>query len=249
MKFRDILALSGIVFLFVTGWIYYRTQVQPKQQLAELRTAVAEPANPAPKKYYPVSKWKPKENIKNNQAKWAGEGFQLILKNECNKCEKPCWVTKGDPGSLTCVGVALARNPQFYSKLLTQNFQQCKQAGLLLPDRSHPFGKRKDFCYMLRMFYWENYAKTFKNCSWSALINLMDSSVLAGPSTTIKIFQKSQGIKADGLWGPQSETACQKGLFNKQAFLEARIAHFKRLKHCDRFCEGWIKRAKQVAKN
>ena len=54
--------------------------------------------------------FKPVYKVSNNKDKWAGDGFDAVLRNECNKCEKVCWHTAGDPGGMTCLGFATRDN-------------------------------------------------------------------------------------------------------------------------------------------
>ena len=191
----------------------------------------------------------PKENVALNQSKWAGAGFGWVLTNECGKCEKACWSVKHDRGGTTCVGIAVNRNPLFFEEVLNNAFQNCKNMGILQPvGTKAPFGIKKDFCWHLRNFYWDNYVKKFKNCTWKALINLSDTAILQGLRQAVKIHQKAHNLKIDGIFGPQSEKHCSKALWNNEAFVTQRIKTLKSYRQFDRFGAGWVKRVVDMNK-
>ena len=77
---------------------------------------------------------------------------------------------------------------------------------------------------------------------------IVDSSVLEGPINATKHIQKAANIKVDGLFGPNTLKYCQDDKFNAKKYTDSRIARFKTLKACKRYCNGWIKRAKRKLK-
>ena len=187
-------------------------------------------------------KWKPKRT--NNVRAYAGTGFNITTQLECNKCEKACWKTKGDKGGVTCLGFSMSANADLLALILSQQYKQCYSQGIMW-DKNDPFGKKKDVCYYLRKAYWERYFRKYEKCTYSAMMHLGDTAVLQGHKATAKILQASQGLKVDGLWGPQSEGAC--GLkFSLDKYVEERIRVLKTYKDFPKFGEGWIKRVNKL---
>ena len=234
-----------IMGVFLFGIIYKKEQLNPIED--HPLTKEAKPV----KKEYPKSTWKPKVPSKAlNQIKWAGQGFSVTTKNECNNCENACWVTKGDPGGLTCVGVSLRANPEFYTKVLNRAWQICHRKGLYMPDDANPYGRIKDLCYDLRKYYWENYAEKYKNCTYNALIWLTDTSILSGPRSSALILQRASFIRPDGIWGPQTEAQCSAKNWevNKKKFIIERRTYLSGLKKLKKFHNGWNKRIDNMIK-
>ena len=189
-------------------------------------------------------KWRPKRT--DNVRAYAGTGFDITIKLECNKCEKACWETKGDRGGVTCLGFAMTSNSELLAQILSRQFKQCRNQGIIF-DKNDPFGKKKDVCYYLRRAYWDGYFSKYKECTYTAMIHLGDTAVLQGHKQAAKILQASQGITIDGKWGPQSKKACGEN-FNLKKYISQRIKTIKEYKDFNKFGEGWIKRIKTLEK-
>ena len=197
-------------------------------------------------------KWKPgKKKIELNADYWAGDGFDNTLFEECGKCEKFCHNPdkKKDPGGVTCGGFTWKDNLEFFMETMNHLWQGCRHKGIYKPIGSKdPFGTMRDFCYFFRKRYWNVYYKHFSKCPYNAMMIIGDTAVNAGVSRAIKILQQSHRIKVDGLWGPQSEKACQKGSFNKKKYLAKRLAFYKKLKNYKPNAIGWGKRMDRLNK-
>ena len=205
-------------------------------------------------------KWKPgPKKIKNNINYWAGNGFENTLLNECGGCDPVCHQPdlKADPGGFTCGGFSIRSRGDFYSQVINEAFKMCKRQGLRITlelgkleedkyDRS--FGVMKNFCYYLRVAYWEHYYEKFSKCYYNAMMHLGDTAVLQGNRASIKILQRSAGIKDDGLWGPNSEKACSKANFNKKKFTEQRLKYLQSLRNWEPNARGWTIRVKKMEK-
>ena len=228
---------------FYLGCLYCRHGATPQPHVAPPVTPkkhVAETEKP--KKQYPVSNWKPKPVGKEfNQIRWAGVGFQTVAENECNKCEQACWTVKGDRGETTCVGFSLRANPDLYVDILNTEWLSCKDKGLIMPDKNHPYGRGKDICYHFRKAYWERYVSKYKNCDWFALMHLSDTAILSGPRSAALILQRASGLFPDGLWGEKTEAQCQRQTWekNKEKFITERLTYLAGLKDSEMFLQGW----------
>ena len=193
------------------------------------------------------SGWKPKYTTKFNQAKWVGDGFESVLLNECGKCSKVCWVTSEDKGGPTCLGFSMRDNSDLFIEILNRSFDLCRNQGISWTDKD-PFGKIKDFCYIVRKAYWDRYVEKYKNCDYKALMHLSDTAILQGHKATALIHQRAHGLKADGMWGEKSQSMCLKGLWDKRSYIAERQKYLKNLKQFDRFGEGWLKRVNRMDK-
>ena len=192
--------------------------------------------------------FKPVFKVKNNKDKWAGDGFASVLRNECNKCKKVCWHTAGDPGGMTCLGFATRDNSDLFIEILNHAWQMCQSQPIYNPIPSNaPFGIYKNFCYRMRTAYWDRYISKYRDCYYPAMMHLSDTAILQGHRATAKILQRSAGLKVDGIFGPKSKTFCQKGLWDKEGYVDERLKYLRSLKTWDRFGAGWAKRVKKMA--
>ena len=92
-------------------------------------------------------------------------------------------------------------------------------------------------------WYYEHYAKLFfTRCSFEAAFFLFDMNMLSGFKATVKLFQLSKALKTDGLWGPITESNCQKGKFNRGSFVTERKFQYRSYRECHKYCNGWINR-------
>ena len=151
---------------------------------------------------------------------------------------------------MTTIGVTLRDNPELYIRVLTREWEHCRQGGIFMPDKNNPFGRVKDLCYELRKHYWEHYAQTYKNCSYNALLWLTDTAILSGPRSSALILQRASFIRPDGIWGPQTEAQCQREAWdkNKDRFIVERKQYLAGLTKLKRFYRGWVKRINRMKK-
>ena len=209
---------------------------------AEVKKPVHNPVQKR-KKFVPVRK------IENNKSIWAGEGFKLITRLECNHCERACWYHEKDKGQTTCLGVSMRANPDFFVSLLNDAWHRCRNQGIIYDwTGKNVFGKVKDICYHFRNLYWQRYVKRYKNCNYTAMVHLADASILQGEKAAVKILQKSHGIKVDGIFGPQSLSMCQKETFDCVKYLEQREKTLRTYKDFHIFGKGWLKRLQYIKK-
>ena len=155
--------------------------------------------------------------------------YPQLRKSECGKCEKLCHFDPHDSGGLTCVGISVKHNPEWFVKELNTFYKSCKP---------HPGGQMiicntKLLEVAAKDLYWEKYAKPFRQCEKKAFILAVDSSVLEG------IGKAKYHIKNAG--------GCDNN-FDAVKFTQSRIKRFKTLTKCPRYCNGWIKRAKAKLK-
>lgn len=186
----------------------------------------------------------PNENVK---FYFSTEIFPQLLKSECNLKKAFCHIDPHDPGGLTCCGVSVKNNAEWFKEQLNEFFYSCK----IMPARYNMLFicKTEGLKLAVRKLYWTKYSKGIKKCPLKAYRMLVDSSVLSGLPTAVKLLQKSHGLDQDGIFGPKTLKACQN--FNPDAFTLARIERFYRLpkKLCKKYCKQWSKRAKLKLKN
>ena len=176
-----------------------------------------------------------------NQARWGAGGFAHTLRRECGDCKKLCAEAKHDKGGLTCGGFAYRDNSDLFAKIIDAEFQKCRHRGIYTPPGSKdPFGMVKDTCYYMRLAYWDRYIKYFKGCSWEAICYLGDVSILQGPRTAIKLLQRANGLKRDGVLGPKTKAVCKK--FDIELVNQTRIDVIKTYKDFQYFGNGWLYR-------
>lgn len=162
--------------------------------------------------------------------------YPKLLKAECGSCKKLCHIDPHDRGGLTCAGVSIKHNPQWFIDTLNEYDANCKP---------HPAGKVKICKFDLlrqkaRFLYWTKYSKGIKKCPKPAYAMLVDNSVLMGLPQTLKLLQKMAGIKEDGLWGKESLKACEK--FDAVKYTELRKKIIRFFPSCKKHCNGWVKR-------
>ena len=190
----------------------------------------------------------PKESFI-NKAKWGGAGFNYTLQRECGDCKELCSSVKHDKGGETCGGFSYRDNSDLFAKIINSEFQRCRHRGIYSPaGNTDPFGLVKDTCYLMREAYWERYIRFFEDCSWEAICMLGDISILQGPTTAIKLFQRSAGIKEDGIFGDQSKRHCIKGSFDIESLHDTRLAAIKTYKDFNYFKNGWLSRLEKTYK-
>ena len=136
------------------------------------------------------------------QAYWPA-----FMENECGpKKEKKCCVNDpNDKGGLTCYGVAIEYNHEFYKYLEAIGYDLKKTKALDVDSAPiEPYAKMK--IYM-------NYFKKPKIAELPSQLRevVFDNSVHAGPGRAIRILQKACGAHVDGHIGPETITGC-KGL-------------------------------------
>ncbi len=149
-----------------------------------------------------------------------------------------CHYDKNDKGSFTCVGVAYTANKEWYSKLLGRTKPTVRVLNKLFREE---YARRS-----LSDWYWSNYVELFyRECGGKAAFYIGDLAITSGPRNAIEIFQRSHGLKQDGLWGAKSRAACQSGTFNSRAFLlEEKLRYIRLSKRPNqkKFLKGWLKR-------
>lgn len=78
---------------------------------------------------------------------------------------------------------------------------------------------------------------------------LFDEAVNAGPFEAIKILQQALGIRADGIWGAETDMAVR-GIFNLPViianFTRARLAYYQSLPGYTYFGNGWTSRTRAI---
>ena len=184
-----------------------------------------------------------------NKSKWGGAGFNYTLRRECGDCKKLCSYLKHDKGGETCGGFSYRDNSDLFAKIINSEFQRCRHRGIYSPPGStDPFGMVKDTCYFMREAYWDRYIKFFEDCTWEAICMLGDISILQGPTTAIRLLQRSAGIKEDGILGEQSKRHCTKRTFDIKSLHDTRIAAIKTYKDFKYFKNGWLSRLEKTYK-
>lgn len=183
-------------------------------------------------------------NLSANKWYFTSKIWSKVKKEECNDCKKLCHWDPNDSGGITCAGIAIAHNKQWFIANLNDFHSSCS---------IHPGGKittckNKLLILAAKDLIWNKYAKKFGNCGKKPFAMIVDSSVLEGPINATKHIQKAANIKVDGLFGPNTLKYCQDDKFNAKKYTDSRIARFKTLKACKRYCNGWIKRAKRKLK-
>jgi len=113
--------------------------------------------------------------------------YPTIRRNECGSCKVACHSSKHDTGGLTCFGVSIKHNPNFFKNTMNAFIKSCKP---------HPSGKlllckHKQIESEVKDLYFHKYAFPFWNCSLKAFKMIVDTSVLSGQGTA-KRFLKDQ---------------------------------------------------------
>ena len=171
--------------------------------------------------------------------------YPVLRRAECGACNDLCHFDPKDRGGVTCAGMAINHNPDFFAWELNHFVKDC------LPSAGGGglFCKRRLFESDLKRRFYIKYARRFAVCAPAAFALIVDSAVLSGPATATKLLQGAGGLKQDGLFGPKTAALCARRRgFPAGKFTAARIARFRGLKQCGRYCSGWIKRARRALK-
>ena len=186
-------------------------------------------------------KWKPKPKPLKvvNKHLFYTKGYNWIIKAECGKKKVPCCHTEpNDPGHFTCLGISIKYNQEVYARIVQDSYSKHKK--IRLPSLGKPKHR-----YVFNMVpaeevfkdtYYNKYFKQFDECPFDIALQLTDSQILSGHAA--RIFQRSQGLKADGIFGPQSIKKCNSSP-DMAAFKQARLKRLQSLKICKHFCAGW----------
>ena len=234
--------LSFIISLILIGIIVFCLKPVDESVLEPKVKEFIE--NHTHQKDYNISNWKPKpkSDFEKNKALFYSTAFEWIKEAECGSIKPPCChFNPKDPGHFTCLGISLKHNQDLISEIITSSFNDFTAVSVVTTGEakwrytftSVPAVK------LIQERYYEVYYKKFMNCPFNVTLQLMDSEILSGRA--VKLFQKSQGIKADGIWGKQTETTCKNNP-DMEAFKQTRIKRLKSLGICKYFCNGWFKR-------
>ena len=219
-----------------------------------------------------LKKFPPPNSFGNYNDVWSGKrktemGFDF---GKLKKKEKICHWDKNDPGGFTTLGVAYKRNEKWYMDIFESTGHKCTKATKekLVCDGKNQL-KNPNICPIITAYfseqsgrrvlsdwYWTHYGKRFfMNCSFTAAFFMSDSAVTSGPGNAIRIFQRSHGLKDDGIMGKLTKMACKK--FMPKSYAQAEIKRYeavnanfcrKKLKSCDRFIGGWKNRVNDKLK-
>ena len=195
-------------------------------------------------------------NFQLNERLYDYKFFNWIKKAECatKDCDPLCHIPsrKKDPGFVTCGGVAVTRNPQFFANILNDMNKACKGAytnNLAIPGvKVRKRMECKNFTTLdqhIKDWYWENFTKHFAKCSTKAFIHLSDAGINMGNKAAVKVFQRSQNLHDDGILGPNTLKACITS-FNTFKFNQARLKYYKSLKTWKYNGTGWTKRLERL---
>ena len=190
---------------------------------------------------------KPKPELKGYLA-FSKYVWPDLRRNECGECDPLCHYDQDDRGGLTCTGIAINFNPEWYVNELNSFDKECKKHW---SPKQIILCKRKLFLTSAKNLLYEKYSKPFEKCGGKAQFLLSDSSVLSGPHRAIRLLQRSHNLKEDGVLGKNSIKACQDKVFNGEAFTKERIKRFEKLAKSDKYKKwltGWTLRANRMLK-
>ena len=194
--------------------------------------------------FFPMISFAP-DNLIEKKNKWnfKTQVYPIIKREECGSCKDICHYDPRDRGGLTCAGLAMNHNQDWFVNEFNEYYEACNPhySGKLLCDR--PL-----FESNIKEYYFNKYAKMFSKCGKKAFPMIVDSSVLEGDIRATRHIQKISNLKVDGIFGKNTLKACQEKNFNAKKYTESRIKRFKSLADCKFFCVGWIKRAKRKLK-
>ena len=193
-------------------------------------------------------KWKPKRlpTETRNTYLFNTTGFDWIKKAECGPLKPPCCKEDPkDPGGYTCMGISIKSNQDLISRIIHDSFNKFTRVSI--PSMTE-VKYRYQFnsvpaVELIRERYYDKYFSIFKACPFKVAIQLMDSQILSGQA--VRLFQRSQRIKEDNLWGPKTEAKC-KANPDMKWFEVTRWKRLKKLKNCKYHCKGWFKRLQNL---
>lgn len=255
-SYRVYVVLALSVALLLSIHFYFvptattETQKQQKERINKLKPSSQASKTSLASLDTPRQKWTPKKRARlaTNKYLFNAIAFPWIVKAECGPFKPPCChANPKDPGGFTCVGISIRYNQDLIADIITRSYNEYER--VTLPSISEV---KYRYIFnsipakeLIKTRYYDKYYTPFNNCPFIVAIKLLDSQVLSGQAA--RLFQRSQGLKVDNIWGPKTQAACQANP-DMKAFDEARIARFKKLKHCDVYCTGWIKRLTQLNK-
>ena len=165
--------------------------------------------------------------------------YPQLRRNECGKCRSLTHYDKKDRGGVTLIGISIKSNPEWFVNTLNAFAANCK-----------PHFTGNTICNlatletMAKKHLFKKYTKPFAGCGQKAMLLLVDSSVLSGDVTAIKLLQRSRPeLKEDGVLGKNTLKYCQDDTFDGVAFTDERVKRFPKLKTYKDHGIGWGKRA------
>ena len=160
------------------------------------------------------------------RTKFYGKIYPWVMKAECGTCKKICHFEKNDRGGFTCIGISIKSNSEFYSKVLNDQYVNCKTNynSDLVCKKGHTLDRH------FREFYYEKYYKPYKSCNAKVAVVLTDSAILEGHKAAALNFQRAYRLKADGVFGSKSRKVCKKNL-KISKLIKERKRDLKSLKH------------------
>jgi len=197
------------------------------------------------------STWKPKPIPlkKANKILFNAFAYKWIEQAECGNLGPPCCVANPkDPGGFTCVGLSIRYNQDLIAQIIDDSYNKFERT--TLPSIKGEVVHRYIYTAipaleLTKKRYYEKYFKPLDECPFNIALQIMDSRVLSGQG--IRLFQRSQGLKADNIWGPNTKAACNNNP-DMKAFKQERLKRFKQLKTCEHHCRGWEMRLNQLDK-
>lgn len=107
-------------------------------------------------------------------------------------------------------------------------------------------------CEFYRRFYWS--PLRLDEMPFPVALVLFDSAVNEGPSTAVKHFQKTRGLKVDGVVGPQTLGAARRAATNGDSleaflvdFASRRLERYRTLDDASTYFRGWAARTVLVS--
>ena len=183
--------------------------------------------------------------------------FKIILKWECNKtavnrqgltyCTKPETFLRYN-NEFNVMGLTVKSNPDCHEKFYKTLFNpKIVGVGLITVKEA---GET-----IVKKCYYKKYFSPFKDLPRCVRPAIFDAGVLSGQVRSIKIMQKTLGVKADGVMGPKTLKALESkaGKAFVDEFQNNFIEYLKKTKYKNKslwsqYKNGWMNRINYVKK-
>ena len=242
MLFNESLANKEDVFEIeeVKEEVEIKKELEEPEEILSYPDEIAQERHKLERKYKVDHGEKPTQSSI-NQLYFKSNIFPRIKKEECNLKKAFCHIDKKDTGGLTCCGVSIVSNPNWFKDNLNSFLRNC----LKYPSpKNLYFCKIEDLLITVQDLYLsDKYSKYIRNCETKIYTMLLDQSVLNGLHTIIRHFQASQGLVVDGVFGPNTLRKCSKdGGFNAAVFIKYRKKYLSTRKTAKTHKKGWFNR-------